>query len=68
MECLSDKFKRLLREILKSERWMIGTIAFKGGGLIAEVKERGDVKIFEITEKNRDYLLLEILRELGIRG
>jgi nucleoside-triphosphatase len=66
MECLSDEFKGLLREILDSEKWMIGTIAFEGSGLIAEVKERGDVKIFEITEKNRDYLLLEILRELGI--
>jgi nucleoside-triphosphatase len=66
MECLSDKFKRLLGEILDSEKWMIGTIAFKGGGLIAEVKERGDAKIFEITEKNRGYLLLEILRELGM--
>jgi nucleoside-triphosphatase len=68
MECLSNKFKTLLREILDSEKGMIGTIAFKGGGLIAEVKERGDVKIFEITKKNRYFLLLDILKELGIES
>jgi len=37
MECLSDQFKRLLKEILDSGKWVIGTIALKGSGLIAEV-------------------------------
>ena len=61
MECLSDLFKKLLKEILDSEKWVIATIALKGSGLIAEVKERKDVKLFEITRKNRDSLLKEIL-------
>jgi nucleoside-triphosphatase THEP1 len=39
----------------------MATIALKGSGLIAEVKEREDVKIFEITKKNRDIVLCEIL-------
>jgi nucleoside-triphosphatase len=60
MECLSDQFKRLLKEILDSERWVIATIALKGSGLIAEVKERNDVRLFETTKKNRDYLFKEI--------
>ena len=61
MECLSDQFKRLLKEILDSGKWVIGTIALKGSGLIAEVKERKDVRIFEITKKNRDIVFREIL-------
>ena len=61
MECLSGRFKKLLKEILDSEKWVIATIAFKGSGLIAEVKRRRDVKLFEITKKNRDFLFSEIL-------
>jgi nucleoside-triphosphatase len=60
MECLSDRFKRLLKEILNSGKWVIATIALKGSGLIVEVKEREDVQLFEITKKNRDSLLKEI--------
>ncbi len=39
---------------------MIATVALKGSGLITEVKERQDARIFEITRKNRDSLLKEI--------
>jgi nucleoside-triphosphatase len=61
MECFSDRFKNLLKEILNSGKWAIATIALKGSGLITEVKEREDVQLFEITKKNRDSLLKEIL-------
>ena len=60
MECLSDRFKKILKEILDSGKWVITTIALKGSGLIAEVKERKDIRLFEITKKNRDFLLKEI--------
>lgn len=66
MECFSDQFKRLLREALDSGKWVIATIASKGGGLIAEVKERQDIKLFEITRRNRDSLFSEILKEVEI--
>jgi nucleoside-triphosphatase len=61
MECLSDRFNKLIRESLDSEKWVIATLALKGSGLIAEVKERRDIKLFEITKKNRDSLFSEIL-------
>jgi nucleoside-triphosphatase len=64
MECFSDQFKEILKGILDSEKRVVATIALKGSGLIAEVKEREDVKIFEITRKNRDSLFLEILKEM----
>lgn len=61
MECLSHRFKKLLIEILNSEKIVIATIALKGSGLIAEVKEREDVQVYEITKKSRDAFLKEIL-------
>ena len=66
MECLSDRFERILKEIVDSEKWVIATIALKGSGLIAEIKKRDDVKIFEITKSNRASLLSEILMDFGI--
>jgi nucleoside-triphosphatase len=68
MECFSAQFKKILKEILNSEKWVLATIALMGSGLIAEVKVREDVKIFEITKKNRDSLFLEILKEVGIES
>ena len=64
MECYSDQFKTLLKEILDSEKWVIATIALKGSGVIEEIKKRKDVKLFEITQRNRNSLLLEILGEI----
>ncbi len=63
MECFSDKFKKIMREILDSEKGLIATIAMKGSGLIAEVKGRKDVKLFTISQNNRNSLLSEILKE-----
>jgi nucleoside-triphosphatase len=61
MECLSPIFRRIIKEILSSEKMLIATVALKGGGLIEEIKRKDDVKLFEITQKNRDSLLSEIL-------
>ena len=61
MECFSDQFKKLIKELLDSEKWVIATIALKGSGLIGDIKKRHDVKLFEMTQSNRDTLLLEIL-------
>jgi len=65
MECLSTQFDRMMKEVLDSEKRVIATIALKGGGLIAEVKQRRDVKLFEITPSNRDILFSEILEEIN---
>ena len=64
MECYSDQFKNLLKEILDSEKWVIATIALKGSGIIEEIKRRKDVKLFEITQRNRNSLLPDILSEV----
>jgi nucleoside-triphosphatase len=64
MECLSDRFKTWLKECLDSEKWVIATIALKGTGFIEAVKKRHDVRLFEMTQENRDSLLNEILKEV----
>ena len=66
MECFSSRFKKLVREALDSEKWVIATVAFKGEGLIAEVKTRQDIMLFEITKRNRDSSFPEILRGVKI--
>jgi nucleoside-triphosphatase len=65
MECLSQRFRGLLKELLDSTKGVIATIALKGTGLIEEVKRRKDVRVFEISERNRDRLLSEILKEIN---
>lgn len=66
MECLSDLFKKILKDILDSEKKVIATIALKGSGLIEEVKKREDAVLFEISLRNRDHLFSEILKEFGM--
>lgn len=65
MECLSTQFVGMMKEVLDSKKWVIATIALKGSGLITEVKKRQDVKLFEVTQSNRDFLFSEILKEIN---
>jgi len=62
MECLSDKFNKVLKEILDSDKSVIATIALKGGGPIAEIKKRHDIMVFKMTQNNRDSLSSDILK------
>jgi nucleoside-triphosphatase len=61
MECFSQKFTRMTKDILSSEKMLIATVALKGGGFIEEIKGRDDIKFFEMTKNNRGSLLSEIL-------
>jgi nucleoside-triphosphatase len=63
MECYSEKFKELVREILTSDMPVIATIALKGGGFINEVRKRNDIDIVELTQANRDPLIAGIAEQ-----
>jgi nucleoside-triphosphatase len=54
MECLSDRFTKIIRYILNSEKPLIATIAQKGGGLIAELKKRSNAQLFTLTRENQE--------------
>ena len=64
MECLSQRFKECLLECLNSEKWVLATVALKGGGFIDEVKRRHDIKLFEINQRNRNLIFSDILGEV----
>lgn len=64
MECFSQVFCGAVKRLLDSEAPVLGTVARKGGGFIAEVKARDDVALYEVTVRNRDALPGEMTRAL----
>jgi nucleoside-triphosphatase len=68
MESLSPFFTRMVRRLLDSRKIVVATIALKGGGLIAEVKERPDCEVREVTSTNRERLTEELTRWLLVRS
>ncbi len=66
MECFSQRFRRLMKEILDSEKRVIATIALRGTGFIEEIKARKDVTILEISNEDRDRLSSEILEGMTV--
>jgi len=57
MECLSRIFKETLLQVLDSDHRTISTIALKADPFIRHIKERKDVTLILLTEKNRDQLV-----------
>jgi nucleoside-triphosphatase len=64
MECFSAAFRYLAQKVLASETPVVASVAQRGGGLIAEVKARWDVKLLEMDWDNRDHLLPQVLGHL----
>jgi nucleoside-triphosphatase len=56
MECLSPLFRQTLVKILDTKHRVIGSIAQKGDQFIQKIKERNDIMLVEVSEKNRDSL------------
>jgi nucleoside-triphosphatase len=65
MECLSRRFQALVRDILDLDRILIATVALHGGGLIAEIKSRKDVRIYTLTGQNRDKMVETITTQVN---
>ena len=60
MECFSDLFVDSMRLILEGDAPLLGTVTMKGGGFIAEVKQRADVEVITVSVDNRDKLPAQI--------
>ncbi len=56
MECHCPQFVSSMRRLLAEPVPGIATIALRGSGFIAEVKNRPDVQIVEVTQGNRQTL------------
>jgi len=64
MECYSALFREMALSALTSDKQVVATVAHRGGGFIAEVKERWDVHLETLTWENRDHLLTDIISQL----
>jgi nucleoside-triphosphatase len=60
MECHCPQFVATMRNLLDGPIPVLATIALRGGGFIAEVKQRRDVQIVEVTQANRQSLPVQI--------
>jgi nucleoside-triphosphatase len=65
MECFSQKFVAAVHRLFASQKSVLATVAQKGSGLIREVKEHPGVSLFDLTRKNRDKTIAEILQLLS---
>jgi nucleoside-triphosphatase len=66
MECFSKKFQRIILEVLAADKTFIATIALKGAGLVAEIKRRRDIRLFEVTRKNQDIIISKIKKSVNL--
>ena len=65
MECFSKKFVSAVSRLFKSDKSVLATVALKGAGLISEVKNYSNTKLFNLTHHNRDKTIVEILQALS---
>jgi nucleoside-triphosphatase len=56
MECHCLQFISAMRNLLSEPIPVVATIALRGGGFIAEFKNRPDVQILAVTQANRQVL------------
>jgi nucleoside-triphosphatase len=60
MECHCTQLISSMRTLLGGPVPVLATIALRGGGFIAEVKQRPDVQVVEVTQGNRQDLPRQI--------
>ncbi len=65
MELASPHFKKIVLEALNSDVKVLATITLSNLPFVIKIKNRKDIKILEVTIKNREYLHKEILHSLS---
>jgi len=56
MELFSNRFRTLVCDALNSDKQVLAGIPIKGNEFIQEIKQRVDIRLFEVTRDNRDQL------------
>ena len=67
MECSSPRFVAAMRRLLDSRKTVVATIAQSGGGFIAEVRQRKEAAVWELTPGTRDEMPERVLGWLAAR-
>lgn len=65
MECLSDRFIEAMERLWAQPVALLITVAEKGGGYMAAIKEKSDMILITVTQENRDGLpdkIIELLK------
>jgi nucleoside-triphosphatase len=65
MECLSDRFIEAMERLWAQPVSLLITVAEKGGGYMAAIKEKPDKVLITVTPANRDDLPEQILKLLN---
>lgn len=68
MECFSSLFRKTVLDVFEMPNVVIGTISLRGDEFINRVKDRSDVLVVEMSEKNRDELTntyVNLLKQSG---
>lgn len=68
MECFSVFFRRQVRRLLEGPVPVLATVALRGGGFIAEVKGRGDVRRVVLDARSREALPARLAAALAPKG
>jgi nucleoside-triphosphatase len=64
MELLSPQFQEVVEKALNADNPVLGTITLAHHPFAQKVKDREDVKIFEVTKENRDEVFKTLTKEL----
>jgi nucleoside-triphosphatase len=67
MECFSTIFVELMQKLLAGREPVVATVAQRGEGFIAEVKQRADCDLWTLTRANRDDMLERLVSWIGER-
>ncbi len=65
MECLSEKFVDVVCRLFASDKSVLATVACKGPGLIAQVKNHPRSRLFNLAPRTRDKIILEVIQLLS---
>jgi nucleoside-triphosphatase len=65
MECMSEKFVAAVRRLFCSDKSVLATVALKGRGLISEVKNYPNAKLFRLGRDCNEKSIAEILQILS---
>ena len=64
MECFSPSFVHAVRDALEGSTPLVATVALSGSGFIAEVKDRPDIELRQVTAQNRDKLPAQLAERI----
>lgn len=64
MECLSERFREIVSQLLERPVVLLATIALRGTPFMEKIKSSPVVQVFEISPANRENLALELLTRI----